>query len=154
MDPLQIASLTTALAPLATRTLSGLVDAVTPDNSFHQVLTRSTNPSSPGSADSAGDPDSSFQALYEDLQKALEQVLKQFPGIKDSVELEVDSQGRFHVHTSNHSASRELEQWLNQNHDLNELAARTVEAKEQWQWNSGSSMSTNSRVHLRISPDR
>lgn len=152
MDPLQIASLTTALAPLATRTLSGLVNAVTPEPTFRQALANSTTRDSTRTASATSGADSDFQGLYQDLQNALEKILKQFPGIKDSIELEVDPQGRFHVRSPDHPATSQLEQWLNQQHDLNELAASTVDAKQRWQWNSGAPAPTESVLHLRINP--
>lgn len=158
MNPLQIAALTTSLAPVAARSLEHVVDAVTGQGSeflrrLRSQQTEATNEES--NASEVGLATTGFQSLYKKLQASLEQLLGSVSQ-SDAAQWQVEIQtgGKISLReTSGVVGSQQrqaIEDWLNQNEDLGSVAHQTLAAKQKQDWQQGLATSSSSSLNFRI----
>lgn len=149
MNPLNLASMATHLAPLATRTVAGLADALGSGSAtFLETLTNrdATVDETSEATESypSTTPDGAFAQRYAQLQRKLQELLDSVAGVSgDAIpwQIGVDSQGRLELSAPEGDVDparlSTLEQWLNANHELTRLGAAAYAAKQQQDWSSG-----------------
>lgn len=144
VNPLQVASLTTSLAPVAIRSLSKLAEAFSIGDETSSTV--STNQSSTQSSQetSSTNEKSGFGQLYQSLEQKLKSLLKQIPGLGDSdtsLSVSIDAEGKLSLKSDDPAVDTQAaEQWLNDQHQLTELANKTLQAKQDHQWKLGLSV--------------